>query len=64
MLVWGETRGVLLSRAGEASTLSAAGFCFSDPRILLGQDGPQSIMETRQMVRSTQLAGVPFLGLA
>ena len=57
-------RGVLVSRAGEASTLSAAGFYFSDPRILLGQDGPQSMMETRQMVRSTQLAGVPFFGLA
>lgn len=56
--------GVLVSRAGKASTLSAVGFYFSDLRILLGQDVPRSMMETRQMVRSTHLAGVPFLSLA
>ena len=56
--------GVLVSRAGKASTLSAVGFYFSDLRILLGQEVPQSMMETRQTVHSTHLAKVPFLGLA
>lgn len=53
-----------LEQANQASTLSAADFCFSDLRLLLGQDVPQSVMETRQMVHSTHLAGVPFFGLA